>query len=234
MTVLVATTLAPYVMGRDEEYWSSWISNREAFNFHECELFAALEVDGRGEKVFDELKGRMRQLGPSAFWSFSINNGDTEYTSSNRLSRICTGRNLITEYATQRGDITHILFLDADVRPADELVAELLLMDTGVCGADVPTYCLSGPPAPAYLFPQSWDVREHMNTAGCLLVRRDVFRALRWRWDGEAGMTDDPCYHADAKLLGHPTYVRHDTQCLHYPAVLPPMEQRGHDRSIRT
>lgn len=237
MTILVATTVAPYIMENREDpsdlYWSNWLSNPRALKAagEQVEFFAALEMDGRGVGVFDPLKGAMRRVGPSNFWEFSLTTGDTEFNSSNRLSRICTGRNLISEYASQRQDITHILHLDADTRPARSLLPLLLAMNAGICGAEVPTYCLSGPSAGG--FPESWQVQQHMNTAGCLLVRREIFRAIRWRWDQDAGMTDDPCYYEDAKAMGYPTYVRHDTQCEHYPPVLPPLEQRGHDRRIR-
>lgn len=237
MTILVAATVPAFLMDSDWKYWGNWLDNVSAFDCEErVILLVTEEVDGRGIKHFEPLNSSMDTIAEEEGWSsfgmaYSIQDGGTEATSHSRLSRICTGRNLISEFAQQRRDITHILHLDADVRAADNLLVKLLEMDTGICGAEVPTYCLSGPPAPEAMFPQSWNVQEHMNTAGCLLVRRDVFRAIRWRWDAEADMTDDPCYYADAKLMGHPTYVRHDVKCTHYPEVLPPLEARGHDRT---
>jgi hypothetical protein len=76
---------------------------------------------------------------------------------------------------------------------------------------------------PEYPFP----VQSHMNTAGFLLIAREVFRRLRWRFDLEAGLTDDPCYYRDAKeLLGVPTYVRKDVIGRHWPEAIPPLEDR--------
>lgn len=76
-------------------------------------------------------------------------------------------------------------------------------------------------------------VQEHMASAACIMLARDVFRQLRWRADGDAGMTDDPCLHHDAlHLLGIPTYVRKDVFARHYPESIGPIESRGHDRSI--
>lgn len=75
-------------------------------------------------------------------------------------------------------------------------------------------------------------VRVHMNTAGFLLVHRDLFTRLRWRTDLDNGHTDDPCYDMDARALGYPTLVREDCVAVHYPESIPPLEYRGHDLAI--
>jgi hypothetical protein len=118
---------------------------------------------------------------------------------------------------------SHILHLDADMCPPGDCLPKLLAMRHPLVGGEVPTYNLHGPVVPEYPFP----VQSHMNTAGFLLVAREVFRRLRWRFDLEAGLTDDPCYHADAcDLLGIPTYVRKDVRGRHWPESIPPLEDR--------
>lgn len=85
------------------------------------------------------------------------------------------------------------------------------------------------------MFPD-FPVQEHMASAACILLGREVFRQLRWRSDGDMGMTDDPCLHHDAlHLLGLPTYVRKDVFARHYPECIGSIEQRHSDeaRTIR-
>lgn len=84
------------------------------------------------------------------------------------------------------------------------------------------------------MFPD-FPVQEHMASAACILLGREVFRQLRWRSDGDMGMTDDPCLHHDAlNLLGIPTYVRKDCVARHYPECIGSIEQRhpGNKRQI--
>lgn len=81
-------------------------------------------------------------------------------------------------------------------------------------------------------FPEGADVRIHPTTAGALLLDRDVFRAIRWRGDNDAGLSDDPAFQADAERLGFGrTWVRHDVVWDHEP--LAPLEVRGRDLSVR-
>lgn len=82
------------------------------------------------------------------------------------------------------------------------------------------------------LYP-NFPVQEHMASAACILLAREVFSKLRWRTDHDAGMTDDPCMHHDAlHLLGYPTYVRKDVHARHYPEAIGPIEGRGHDMTV--
>lgn len=90
--------------------------------------------------------------------------------------------------------------------------------------------CLSGSPVPKYT---AFPVQEHMATAAFIFIERQVFKRLRWRWDVEAGMTDDPCYHYDAKtLLGIDTYVRKDCIGRHFPEAIGGIETRGYDMKV--
>jgi hypothetical protein len=185
-------------------------------------------------------------------WTFSMDTGATAYGTGERLARITTGRNLITEMANRIG-AEWILHVDSDVvAPADSL-PKLFEMCWPIVGGDVPDYVLSGPdvkappPLPAgasekwvkrvgalvsiaggYDFP----VQQHWTTAGFLLVHRDIFSQIRWRTDPLAGMTDDPCYAADALRLGWPTLVRRDMQ-VEQLANLVAVEERGYDLAIR-
>jgi hypothetical protein len=183
-----------------------------------------------------------------------------QVTSGNRYTHICTGRNLVAEHA--RGhNADYVLYLDADMRPPAGAIDRLLEMRHPLVGGNVPTYCLSGhrvvgrracdhghtprqhdqmrasqlaaAGCAAEPYPKEWDVRAHMNTAGFLLAHRNVYSRLTWRWDGQAGMTDDPCYHRDAiDLLGVDTHVRHDLVGSHWPEAIPPLEERGYDLRI--
>jgi hypothetical protein len=68
-----------------------------------------------------------------------------------------------------------------------------------------------------------------MATAAFVMLRRDLFRRLRWRWDLDMGDSDDPCLWKDARdLYGVPTYVRKDVVGRHHPECIPAIELRGH------
>ena len=224
--VLVGTTVPPYVFGRDARYWSGWLRPLSA----QVDYLAVLERDGRGLAPFAPLLKQLEAAG-GKFLTFAAPEGQTEYTTANRLAGICHGRNAVQAYAMAHY-YDWILFCDADVTPHPDQVQRLRALFHPVCAAHVPTYCLSGPPAIGY--PEAWDVQSHVSTAGALFVHRDVFSRVTWRWDTAKGMSDDPCYHADALALGYPTYVRHDTVATHFPERIPPLEERGHDRRIRT
>src|SRR5690606_951960 len=67
----------------------------------------------------------------------------------------------------------------------------------------------------------------HMATAAFVLIRRDLLRKVRWRWDLDAGMSDDPCLHHDALVFhGVETLVRHDCVGRHWPEAIGPIETR--------
>lgn len=81
-------------------------------------------------------------------------------------------------------------------------------------------------------FPIDADVRTHWTTAGALMMNRDCFRAVRWRIDAEAGLSDDPATIETATRLGYgPEWVRHDVVWDH--EILVPLEDRGRDLTIR-
>lgn len=226
--VVMASTLPAWKMN-DPGCWGSWLTHAEAIrDSHPAgvDILAVLELDARGHAPFTPLLDRLADL-DGHVWTFHVDDGAQRIDSGNRLARICTGRNLATHYAVDAG-ATWILHADADtVIPADAL-PKLLAVDYPIVGGRVPTYCLTGPAVDGYDFP----VTEHMNTAGFLLVRRDLFTRLRWRTDPDLGLTDDPCYHADATAAGWPTRVREDCVGVHYPPAIGPVEGRPHDLTV--
>ncbi|HEX3539645.1 MAG TPA: hypothetical protein VHT75_04300 [Acidimicrobiales bacterium] len=257
MTVLVGTTCAPYKTD-DPRSVLSWLATVEELHAtSDIQLFAALEVDARGEEPHTALITELEEAG-GVYWTFSLDDRAETITGRNRLTRICAGRNLVTQYGHDIG-ASHILFVDSDVTVPGDAVRRLLEVDWPIVGGHIPTYCLNGPKVEAIdtalngdppqwaariandysfrhfdgrPFPEGADVREHMNTAGFLLVRRDLFLKLRWRWSLDDGLTDDPCYHADAAALGYPTWVRHDVRGRHFPEQIGPVDGRGHDLTI--
>lgn len=244
--VLVASTIPAFAMGTPD--WSWWLKNWAEIKFntlqagHEVEWLAVLQEDGRGRGVFDPLTVEMPNraicgLDMSLRW-FSLDLGVDEWTTGTRLAGIVTGRNLIIDHAIRHGH-DWIYFADSDIEAPDDVLPRLLEMDWPVCGAHVPTYCLSGPFARNDWRGRIRDVGEryedtqvHWNTAGSLLVRRDLFTRVPWRIDPDAGQTDDPATQAEMERLGYPTLVRHDVICRHHPDQVSGFEHRGLDRTV--
>jgi hypothetical protein len=218
----------------NKETWHSWLLNAEAMKEHaasvDAELlyFAALELDGRGVEPFMPLIQCLDELG-GMHWTWQLNDGRIAVTTANRLRHITAGQNFTTEYANSYG-ADWLLFLAADVMAPDDVVPRLLELNHPLCGPDIPTYGLTGQRVPGYPFP----VEEQLISAGAIFIRRDIFKLLRWRYDIEAAMSDDPAYRFDAKiLLGIPSYVRKDCVARHFPEVIGPVETRYPGRDMR-
>ena len=62
----------------------------------------------------------------------------------------------------------------------------------------------------------------------CIMLNRDVFTKIKWRWvDGQ--LTDDPCFYLDAKdVHGIDSYIRLDIEAQHFPRHIPRIEDRNH------
>ena len=235
MTVIAATTLAAFVMDNPDT-WAAWLYPAEQVidDGQDVEWFAALEVDARGVEPFAPLLERFAELDLHAgrevchWWTYSLDDGRTEVTTGNRLRHITMGQNLATDYTLAAGG-SHMLFLAADLEPPADAVPKLLEVDWPLVGGHVPTYCLDGPEVPGYPFP----VKQHMATAAFVMIARPLLRFVRWRWDVDAGMSDDPCLHHDAaKFHGIETRVRHDVVGRHHPECIGPVEGRGHDMTV--
>lgn len=234
--LVVGSTIAPFKADSNEHM--DWVDNAaelasdaQAAGFDAVTFLAVLELDARGTDVYDDLLSHIASvavLNDGVFgehWTFSIDDGSTLVDGSNRLVRICTGRNLIQEYATRQADTSHILFLDSDIRVPSDSVSRLLELDYPLVGGDVPSYCQQ---LNHITMHNGIACDRRWNTAGFLMVRREAFTKLHWRYDLDRGMTDDPCYDADAIEAGFGgTLVRRDLQAWHRP--LQPLENRGHD-----
>lgn len=227
--IVVGTTLCGFAMSHPA-VWGNWLANAEklqALSPEPLHFFAAIEVDARGLEPFAALLERLKQVGGS-YWTYSLDDGRTSVSTANRLRHITMGQNLVSDFCSTPG-ISHLLFMAADCMPPEDAIPKLLEVNHPLVGGEVKTYCLSGPTVLGYPFP----VEEHMATAAFVLIRRDVFKRLRWRWDAEEGMSDDPSYHHDAQnLLGVPTYVRKDCVGKHYPESIGAIETRGYDLKV--
>jgi hypothetical protein len=108
------------------------------------------------------------------------------------------------------------------------VIPKLLEMNHPITAPYISTYCLTGTSVYNYPFP----AMSGMASAACIFIAREVFKVLRWRWE-DGVMTDDPCFHRDAKeLLGIDTLIRMDIQARHFPLHVPPIENRGHDMKV--
>jgi hypothetical protein len=245
--VLIGSTVPAFKMN-DEGDWWHWLADAEALVAASSEAgitvdwLGVLQEDARGRELFYPLSDRIAELGGTSYW-FSLDTGVAAIDGGSRLGAICTGRNLIIDRALRQGH-DWIYFADADISTPPDVLIRLLELDYPVCGAQVPTYGLDGPPATAahYLnFSHSGpmrragrkgDVRIHWTTAGSLMVSRDLFRRVPWRYDPDAGETDDPATQSELARLGWPTLVRHDVVCKHHPEAIGPLEGRGHDLAV--
>lgn len=234
MIVVCTTTCAAFM--DDPETYRSWLINAEAIATSVEEpvrYFAALETDGRGIDPFRPLIDEMDALPVLAdYWTYSLDDGRTEVTTGNRIRHLTQGQNLCAEYATDTG-ASHMLFLAADQEVPGDCLPKLLEVDHPLVGGHVPTYCLGDDRLTDPRWPAEWDVREQPFTAAFILVRRDLFKPMKWRGDGEAGMTDDPAYEHDAlRYHGVQSVVRRDVIGRHHPEAIGPVEGRGHDMRV--
>lgn len=216
--IAVVSTVAPHKLAEGPAYLTNWLEGFESLRESVDEpvtAFCAIETWAYGLVPFAGLVWRLDQLG-GAHCEFALRD-PRPLTTNTRLTRICTGRNLCMDWALWEAKADWILFLDSDLllhRPAVAL-PRLLEMGYPVCGGRVPGYGLSGPKIGGY----SFEVQEHWNTAGFLLVRRDVARMVRWRLDADAGQSDDPAFDTDCRRLGYPTWVRQDVIGQHPPLI---------------
>lgn len=237
MTVAVCTTLAAFCCDRPETS-EAWLFNAEAMREASdvpVEFFAALEVDARGLEPFAGVLEALSRVG-GQFWTYTLDDGRTEIHTNNRLRHITMGQNLAVDYATTIG-ASHMLFLAADLEPPTDAVPKLLDMHWPIVGGECTTYCLSGPKVDSH--PETgqrfgFPVERHMATAAFVMVRRDLFKRLRWRWDADTGESDDPCYHRDAiELFEIETLIRKDVVGRHHPEAVGPIETRYPGRDMQ-
>lgn len=227
--IVVGSTITNFAMN-DPNLWGSWLRNAEQIkaSHPEVQYFCAIEMDKRGVEPFQPLIDRLTEIG-GEYWTYVLDDGRTEVTTKNRVRHICFGRNMIVEYAFT-AQATHILYLDTDCSPPDDILPKLLETGHPLVASFIPTYCLTGPLDPAY---PDYPMMDTWASAGSILAARSVYGRIRWRWEWEPEMTDDPCYYHDAKdLLGVHMRVRKDVITRHYPEHVVGFERRGHDARV--
>lgn len=244
MTIVVSCTLPPFKMLGDEHNWSAWLQNAEAVQASVDEpvvYMAALEVDARGLDPFKPLLERLDEIGGKR-WTFSIDDGVDVVGTNTRLRRICMGHNLCGTFALEEAGASHVLFLASDTQAPDDVLPRLLELDVAAAACHIRTYCLGVELAPPWVDALSdaryyrpcpdftakgWDVRMHMESCACMLLRRDVINRIKWRSSGDDGTTDDPSMHKDLReFMGEEVYSRHDVIATHWPEAIGSIEDR--------
>lgn len=231
--IVVASTTAPWKCdGRSEVAWLANAQRLAECSPVELRWFVAIETDARGMGPFTRLLALLADL-PHDVWDFHLNDGSERVESGNRLIRICLGRTIAQEYAMRTG-ASHVLFIDTDITVADDAVARLLEVDRPVVGGAVGIYNLGGPRVSRREHGlEHANIRAHWNTAGFLLVRRDVFCRVAWNYDLDSGNSDDPAFQRNCRDLGFgETWVRHDVHGQHVETPMVPVEERGADLAI--
>lgn len=250
MTVLIASVVAGFKCDGTGDM--AWLTHADQWAADGHEFFLAAQTGQGRDGALQPVCDRIRDVG-GVVWRYSLDQGEQSVSSDNRLVNICTGRNLAHEYAQRRPDIEAIMFIDSDVTPPADGIDTLMAVDRPIVGGHIANYCLDGPRVTFQAagigrwlvrvgrhhteqhrepFPPGYDVREHWTSAGALLVRRPVFRKLRWRWDLDADhMTDDPCFQYDAVDAGFGmTWTVHSSLWEH--PILTALENRGHDLEV--
>lgn len=236
--IVVGSTVVAHKLDGTELAWLTCADALRDSHSDGVTFFLAIETDARGLRPFTHVIKRVVDELGGTVWTYHIDKepgATTDYviTSQERFIRIATGRNLTSECAIVN-DATHVLFLDTDTEPPPDALTKLLEVDRGVVFGHVPTYCLNGPRVAGL----PGDVRAHWSSAGFVLVQRDVLRVVRWGWDPDAGLTDDPTFARDATLvgaaLGHDwsPVTRHDCRGRHHPESIVGLEYRGTDRRL--
>lgn len=232
--IVVGTTIAAFAMDR-EDAWASWMRNAEAIQAHaaaighEVRYFAAIEVDGRGLEPFGPFLDRLAAIG-GEYWTYSLDDGRSEVTMTNRWRHITFGQNMNMDYCQANHDISHLLFVAADTMCSDDVMPRMLEMNHPIVAPFIDTYGLRGPVVPEY----PYHVESAMASAAAIFMAREVFRLIRWRWDLDAGSSDDPCFYHDTQTyLGIPTYVRHDVKAEHFPRCIGPYDTRFDPESLK-
>ena len=232
--IVVGTTLPTMAMLGHEDVWSAWLKRADrqramaADEGYELRHFAAIQIDARGLEPFEPLIEALHRLG-GEYWRYMLDDGRDKIDMTNRWRHITVGQNLVTEYCQSDPDVEWLLFLAADCAVSSDIVPRMLEMEHPLVAPYSPTYGLRGPKVDRY----EYHVEDAMASAAAIFINRSIFTKIRWRWDLDAGMSDDPCFHHDAReLLGVPTYVRHDVLARHYPEAIGSYEDRGYDTAV--
>lgn len=234
--IVVGTTVAAFCMNT-KDAWASWLINAQEQKEEAAKLgyvlthFAAIQVDARGLEPFQPFIAALEELG-GEYWTYSLDDGRTTITMTNRWRHITFGQNIVVDYCQAIPECDWLLFLAADCAAPVNIVPKMLEMNHPLCAPYISTYQLRGTGVlknrrTGQIYPAEWGVEDAMASAACIFIGREVFRKIRWRWDNDTQMSDDPCLHYDAQtLLDIPTYVRHDVTATHYPIAVGAYEER--------
>jgi hypothetical protein len=236
--IVCGATLTTFaVLDPDRAYlWDAWLRGAEEVQESvdgPVRYFAAIQVDARGLAPFGPLLDRLTAVG-GEWWAYSLDDGRETVTQANRGRHITMGQNLIAEYATSVG-ASHLLHLAADCEPPTDVLPKLLEVGQPLVAAECSTYCMTVGREPLPSFTE-FPVVGPPITAACLLVERALFKRLRWRFDPDLGMSDDPSYTLDAQeFFGVTALTRTDEVALHHPAAIGAIEHRfpGLDMGVR-
>ena len=237
----------------------AWIRDAKKIKelFPNVVWFAALELDHRGLEPFKEVIDALNEVN-GTYWTYSINDMETEVNYLNRWIRIETGRNLIREFAQRKRmiaghhwgeDCTElnygnvnceaVLYADSDIHIHAEMIEKMFEVNRPIVGADVPAYCLSGT-----IISENPRIEEHWNTAGALLVNAPAFYDLPWFHNSYLNLSDDPSFQSMAERLKRRegvnnldstygmTWVRKDVQAKHEGNPNPVEKRNIADRVI--
>lgn len=257
MHFVIATPLVGWKCDAKEHL--NWMVDRAEImrKFPNVKWFSAFELDNRGIEPFREVIDALKEVNGD-YWTYSINDMNTQVTSGNRWIRIETGRNLIREFA-QRVRVTSghhwgedctelnhgvvnyqaILYVDSDISIDANIIEKMLEVDRPLVGADCPSYVLSG-----RIVCDEPRIEEHWNTAGALLVNAPAFYDLPWSHNAYLNLSDDPTFQSMAERLLRRegtktldstygmTWVRKDIKALHYGNLAPVENRKIADRLI--
>jgi hypothetical protein len=233
VTVAIATTLTTFAMVDPERsfLWDAWLRNAEQIRASVEEpvrYFVAIQIDSRGIEPFRPLVDRLAEL-DGAYWTYSLDDGRSTVTQANRLRHITFGQNLCSEFATSIG-ASHFLHMAADCEPPADVLPRLLEVGLPLVAAACSTYCMSGPRVES-----AYPLEGPPLTAVCMLIARKLFKRIKWRYDPDLNLADDPSYTYDAEMYGVTAVTRTDVVALHHPAAISRIEDRfpGLDMSVQ-
>lgn len=209
---VVGTPLVGWKCDRKEDM--TWLENRNSIIevFPNTSFFAALELDHRGLEPFSRVIQALEEVG-GAYWTYTINDYQSEVTSSNRWIRIETGRNLVREFAQrkrlmsghhwgeetpQHGIVNYdaVLYVDSDTTLDANIIEKMFEVDRPLVGVNVPAYGLNGK-----VVNDNPRIEEHWTTAGMLLVNAPAYYDLPWYHNGYLNLSDDPTFQSMAERL---------------------------------
>lgn len=209
---VVGTPLVGWKCDRKEDM--TWLENRNSIMevFPNTSFFAALELDHRGLEPFSRVIQALEEVG-GTYWTYTINDYQSEVTSSNRWIRIEMGRNLVREFAQrkrlmsghhwgeetpQHGIVNYdaVLYVDSDTTLDANMIEKMFEVDRPLVGVNVPAYGLKGK-----VVNDNPRIEEHWTTAGMLLVNAPAYYDLPWYHNGYLNLSDDPTFQSMAERL---------------------------------